>query len=87
MDCRFRLTAKFEIYGKTFDWQTSLNWTAQPGQIDRRITEWFQQCYEEAYAEYLEAEEQFQAERKAAAERESELAELARLRAKYPEGK
>lgn len=85
MDSRFHLKAEFEIYGRVFVWKSSLNWTAEPGECDPRIAEWFAQCYDSARAKH----EQWRAEFTAAAEAEiverSERAELKRLRDKYPD--
>lgn len=85
MDSRFELKAEFSVYGKTFKWDTNLNWTAEPGEVDRRIVEWFQECYEEAEMENsirLAARDGNLAEAKKI---EQEITELKRLKEKYPE--
>jgi hypothetical protein len=81
MDSRFHLKAKFTIYGKTFEWEPSLNWHADPGECDRRIVEWFVNCHAEASAE----DEEKRIERERAETEERERAQLKRLREKYPD--
>ena len=58
MDSRFRLKiAYFTIYGQQFEWDCSLNWTAEPGRIDERIENWFLHAHDNAYAKWLEEQE------------------------------
>jgi hypothetical protein len=51
-DSRFHLKVTFEVYGKEFTWAPSLNWTAEPGECDNRISSWFADCYENALSEF-----------------------------------
>ena len=85
MDSRFHLKAKFSIYGEDYDWDASLNWSAEPGEIDGRITEWLLDCHDKARMKYdernFEARERLEAEETKA----RELADLERLKAKYPD--
>lgn len=83
MDSRFNLKIEFTIYGKTFPWNCSLNWCAPDGRIDPRIEEFFRDAHDNALMD--REQEMFDASaRRSAREREShELAELARLKAKY----
>jgi hypothetical protein len=86
MDSRFHLKIEFEIYDRRYPWDCSLNWTADPGHIDRRITEWFLKSYEDAHDANMRkmaklANEKFELEREG-----RERAELKRLKAKYPKG-
>jgi hypothetical protein len=83
MDSRFHLEVKFSVYGKDFEWSPSLNWFAEPGECDERISAWFAARYEEAYAEFNEASIAAEAERQAAEAERRERVELARLQAKY----
>lgn len=84
-DSRFHLKGEFEVYGKKFKLDQSLNWSADPGQCDERISQWFATCYEEAYAKYQAAQYEADAERRKAAEEDAEREQLARLRKKYPD--
>jgi hypothetical protein len=55
-DSRFHLKVKFEVYGKKFTSDSSLNWNAEPGECDERISSWFANIYEQAYIEFREAQ-------------------------------
>lgn len=83
MDSRFHFTGSFRIYGKEFKADMCLNWSADAGEVDERITEWFLNCHNQAVSADLEAI----ADRDEKRLRDSELSELERLRAKYPENK
>jgi hypothetical protein len=82
-DSRFHLKAEFSVYGKVFKYDASLNWYAEPGQCDERISKWFADCYEEAYAEFQDTLLALEADRLKASQEQAERQELARLRAKY----
>lgn len=82
-DSRFHLEVKFSVYGKDFEWKPSLNWYAEPGQCDERISSWFAERYEEAYAEFQEHNAEADRKRRETAQEADERAELARLQAKY----
>lgn len=84
-DSRFHLKVTFEVYGKEFKWEPSLNWSAAPGECDERIAGWFADCYNTAYAEFQTAQREADAERRKKADEAAERAQLARLRAKYPD--
>ena len=86
MDSRFSLKVKFHIYGEEYEWDCSLNWTADdPNCIDRRITEWFLDCHDQAYAKWEVKNEQWQSEQRANETKANELDDLKRLREKYPD--
>ena len=85
MDSRFNLKAKFSIYGEDYDWDASLNWSAEPGEIDRRITEWFLDCHDKARMKYDERNYEARERREAEETKARELADLERLKAKYPD--
>ena len=53
-DSRFHLKVEFEVYGKKFEWNPSLNWQGSPSECDQRITDWFVECYESALDEHIE---------------------------------
>lgn len=84
MDSRFHLKAAFEIYGREFKADMSLNWSADEGQIDERVTEWFLQCHKIALNEWQAKNCDAQMEREATELKEREVSELRRLREKYP---
>ena len=83
MDSRFHLKLKFSIYGKEYPWDCSLNWSAEPGEIDRRITEFFLSAHDEAFEAWSEKNETAQAKREKEETEARERAELKRLRDKY----
>ena len=83
MDSRFHLKAEFTIYGQTHKYDCSLNWSADPGEIDVRITAWFLQRYNESYTTWLEQLHANELERDQKLIEQAERAELARLKAKY----
>jgi len=85
MDSRFSFKGKFHIYGEEYEADWSLNWSAEPGKIDRRITEWFLDCHDKAYAKWEERNYERQSEQREAEAKARELAELKRLREKYPD--
>lgn len=84
-DDRFYLEVKFSIYGKEFKREASLNWAAHPGECDERISEWFVHCYNDAYADFQSQIYFEETERRKIAEEAAEKAQLARLKAKYPD--
>jgi hypothetical protein len=84
-DSRFHLKGEFEVYGKRFKLDQSLNWSADPGQCDGRISQWFAACYGEAYSEFQEHNCRADAELRKKVEEAEEREQLARLRNKYPD--
>lgn len=83
MDSRFRLKVEFSIYGKTFNWEPSLNWYSVQHECDPRISKWFADCHEKARADW---ERNGEAERAIALNKlveVAERAELERLKRKY----
>jgi hypothetical protein len=84
-DSRFHLEVKFNIYGKEFTREASLNWAAHPGECDERISEWFVHCYNDAYADFQAVVYREEEERRKIAEEVKERQTLARLKEKYPD--
>jgi hypothetical protein len=84
-DSRFHLKVTFEVYGREFKWEPSLNWSAAPGECDERIARWFADNYAQAYDEFQEHNYRAQADQRKKAEKAAELEQLARLRKKYPD--
>jgi len=85
-DSRASIEIKFAIYDKTFEVDMWINYypdSGPDGLVDRRVAEWFDEKYREARAEW---DAQLYEENRAAREREqreSDLRELERLKAKY----
>ena len=75
----------FEVYGREFKWEPSLNWSAEPGECDERISRWFADSYSAAYEEFQDALYKADAERRNKAAEAAEREQLARLRKKYPD--
>lgn len=86
-DSRFHLKAKFEIYGQSFEWDPSLNWSAHDGGCDERITNWFISCHDAARLKFCEATAAADENRRTQHEEQLERAQLSRLRQKYPDQK
>jgi hypothetical protein len=85
-DSRFNLEVKFQIYGKTFKWNPSLNWSDNGDGIDQRIVDWFRERHDTAHSDFLKAtRKHFIAEEKRKAE-EAERKEYERLKAKFDGG-
>jgi hypothetical protein len=81
MDSRFELDVKFEIYGEKYEWNCSLNWSAESGRIDERIHDWFLECHDKAYSKWELKNFEYRADK----EKELEIQQLKRLKEKYPE--
>lgn len=84
MDSRFNLKLKFHIYDKDFEWDCSLNWSAEEGRIDNRITEFFINAHDSAKAEWDDKNYEHEQKRRERLEVEHEKETLKRLRKKYP---
>lgn len=83
MDSRFHLNVSFSIYGKTYLWDSSLNWHSESGEIDQRISEWFLEKHDEALSAFIAKlargnEKQLKQEIE-----DGERRQLANLKAKY----
>lgn len=79
-DHRFEIDVKFSIYDQDFDWDASLNWAPDDYTgVDKRIIDWFANCYAQARSDYDTYAEMRRAEDSERRERE----QLARLKAKY----
>lgn len=85
-DSRASVKIEFSIYGKDFKYDGSINWSPYNEYgVDTRIVEWFEECHRVARAHYDEQIYEAQAEKRNLAEENAEKAELARLKAKYPD--
>jgi hypothetical protein len=82
-DSRFYLKATFEVYGKVFSCDTSLNWSGADEECDERIASWFVDCYNKAYAEFQWNQSEIKAEMQNKAEELAEREQLAKLLKKY----
>lgn len=83
-DSRFHLKATFQIYGQSFDWDCSLNWSAESGYIDQRIYDWLLECHDKAYRDYESKSEEESLARRQQAVVSADLNKIAELKTKYP---
>lgn len=83
-DHRANIKVEFTIHDKTYrqEWGW-INYSADEDGIDRRIVEWFDECWQDAYGRYSTAMYEADIENRERRKREAELEELARLTAKY----
>lgn len=85
-DHRADIKVEFTIHEKTYrqvwDW---INYTDNGDGIDQRVVEWFDECWQDARDRWYRAIDKADAENRQRREREDELKELARLKAKYPD--
>jgi len=51
MDSKATIKISFDIYGEHYEADMHLNYYPYNG-IDRRIIDWFDRCYEQAFAKY-----------------------------------
>lgn len=81
-DSRAQVDISFDIYGKHFETSMNINYfpDEEYGDVDKRVAEWFSDCYAEARFGY----DTMAAKRAADEQEEWDRAELARLLAKYP---
>lgn len=85
-DSRAYVEIEFSIYGKTYKTSMSINWSADDWSgVDHRVSDWFRDCYEEAYGEFVsQVNEERMQESKVMLEK-LEKEELKRLKEKYPD--
>lgn len=83
-DHRFEVKIEFSIYGQSFDWDASLNWSPNDFTgVDYRLIDWFADCYVKARAGY-DHQNMIEDQARDWAKTEAlERAQLARLKAKY----
>ena len=82
-DHRCVIKIEFSIHAKTYKQDWNINYFDDGDGIDRRIVEWFAECWNEAHTQWQDSiNKYFDAERERET-RDNELAELARLREKY----
>jgi len=85
MDSRCDIKISFSIYGMNFKQEWNINYSPRDCKVgmDRRIEEWFQNCYDEAHEEF---EYRMMESRREETERQKERQEremLNYLKAKY----
>jgi len=85
-DSRFNLEVKFRIYGKTYEWEPSLNWSDNGDGIDQRIVDWFRKSHDKAYQDFLESRHKYFAAEEKRKTEEVERKEYERLKAKFDGG-
>ena len=75
---------EFSIHNKTYKQEWYINYFDNGDGIDRRIVEWFAECWHDAHSRWQESvDEYFKEEREHEIE-ETERTELLRLLEKYP---
>lgn len=85
-DSRASVKIELSIYGEKFETDMWINWFPEDsGGMDRRVSEWFSECYEKAYYKYRTRIEAQDRERNKAQIEASEKAQLKALQDKYPE--
>lgn len=85
MDSRATIIISFDIYDKKFKTEFDINYSPSSGNcgIDYRIEDWFDRCYQEAFAEYQASLNKLRAKQDQADREKRERAQLARLKEKY----
>lgn len=83
-DHRANIKVEFTIHDKTYknEWGW-INYTDNGDGVDRRVVEWFSDCWNDAYSRYSDAMYEADRENRERLERDAELKELARLKTKY----
>jgi hypothetical protein len=82
-DQRADIAISFSIYGETFKYEGSINWSPNDEGIDERIVGFFSNSYQIGYQKYQMRLEDYFRETDERGQREAELAELKRLKLKY----
>lgn len=85
-DSRFHLKVEFEIYGKKYTWNPSLNYFDRGDGMDDRIFQFFVNSYNDAWMHYQEENDRAARESENRETERREREELARLKAKYERG-
>lgn len=82
-DHRASIQITMEAHGKEYKTDMWINWSPDDDGCDRRVTEWFRDCWADAYARYDDEVWEAQRESRERKQREDDLAKLAELKAKY----
>lgn len=86
-DHRPKITCYFEMHGHKADFDFGwCNWSPNSDGIDQRIVDWFREQAAIAISKWSNEIWEQQAERRRIETEEKEREELARLKAKYPNG-
>jgi hypothetical protein len=85
-DSRCTVKIEFSVYGKTYKWDASINYSQGPGgEVDERISGWFEERYADAYHDWSADLRKEAADRMAHETERREREEFQRLRLKYGE--
>lgn len=85
-DHRANIKVEFAVHGKTYKSEWNINyWPEDDSGIDRRISEWFLECWEDAYSRYQKSVVDSEHEQNKSRIEAEERAQLAKLLDKYPE--
>lgn len=82
-DHRADIKITFNFHGVDYKYDGWINWSPNDDGIDQRIVDFFREAAEKGYARFDAQVAEYQHEYRERHERESELAELQRLKAKY----
>jgi hypothetical protein len=83
-DHRASIEIVMKAHGKTYEQEWWINWNPDESTgCDRRITDWFSRCWEDAYERYHKRYAEYFVEQEAKRVEEEEKKELARLKEKY----
>jgi hypothetical protein len=84
-DSRAQIDITFHIYGRDFSTSMNINYYPEEeyGDVDKRVTDWFANCYADARFGF----DTMVAKRQAEDEERFDRAQLARLQAKYGPGR
>ena len=82
-DHRAEVKVEMTLHGKTYTHHWGwINWDIHGG-IDRRVTEWFEECSRDALARFHDEMWKAEADEREAATEAKDRAEFERLKAKY----
>lgn len=83
-DHRANIKLEFTIHGKTYKTELAwINYTDNGEGVDRRIVDWFSECWRDAYCRYEDQIAAYHEEQNKAQNERLERQELVRLKAKY----
>jgi len=82
-DHRCTIKIEFSIYGRTYKQKWNINYFDDGDGIDRRIVDWFAECWNDAHARWQASVDEYFKEQRECETRDAELKELIRLKEKY----
>ena len=82
-DHRASIKLEMDAHGKNYKTEMWINWSPDNDGCDRRVIEWFADCWADAYARYNEAIWEADKERREKEQEEADRAIFNRLKAKF----